>query len=434
MLPWGDLIEDFLDTIGVSLEGMRDELSGGWMFGYIEALRRAGVDVDLVCVSARVDSPLRWRHGPTGASIRLLPAARAYRALRGRLADPYAWTKLAAVGGASGAALPAALLARQLAPYCATPVARLTQVLRAEGYDALLCQEYEYPRFDVCVALGKALRVPVFATFQGGVHHLAALEGAIRPLTLRACKGVIIGPRREGERVRRRYGLGPDKIARIFNPLDVDEWAPQDRARARRELGIDQNALVVAWHGRIDIYRKGLDVLCHAWRELYQRRADTRMRLLLVGTGTDSSRLRRSIVDLRLQGVLWLDEYVLDRDRLRRCLSAADVYVFPSRDEGFPVAPIEAMASGLPVVAADASGIADIFEGGEASGGIIVPRVDAAALASTLERVLNQDGWRRQLGAQARRRAHAAFALESVGRQLRDFLATPSQASRRAEP
>jgi starch synthase len=120
--------------------------------------------------------------------------------------------------------------------------------------------------------------------------------------------------------------------------------------------------------------------------------------------------------------VLWLNEFVQDRSVIRRYLSAADVYAFPSRQEGFPVAPIEAMACGLPMVAADAPGIPDILEGGEASGGLVVPRDNAVDLALALGRLLEDKAWGRELGRRARRRVESCFSLEAVGRQLRAFL------------
>jgi glycosyltransferase involved in cell wall biosynthesis len=141
-----------------------------------------------------------------------------------------------------------------------------------------------------------------------------------------------------------------------------------------------------------------------------------------VGTGSDAEELRRRIAEVSLEGVHLVDEYVLDRRRLQRYLSAADVYVFPSRNEGFPVAVIEAMASSLPVVASDAPGVRGIIENGEASGGLIVPQGDGAAVASGLEWVRRDEGLRRELGQRARRRAENAFTPESVGRQLREFL------------
>jgi glycosyltransferase involved in cell wall biosynthesis len=416
------LIEDFLDTIGVSLEGLRDELSGGWLFGYVDALQRAGVETEVVCVSARVDRPVRWEHISTGAPIWLLPASRAYRSLRRRLADPHAWSTRQALGDIPRRSLPLGLLARHLAPYCATPLVTLGRQVRREKYDAVVCQEYESPRFDVCAGLGAVLRLPVFATFQGGNYHLTRLEDVLRPFALRVCSGLIIGSTSESQRVLQRYRLSPKKVARIFNPLDVTSWTPAEGSQARTELGIAADARVVAWHGRVDLHRKGLDVLCDAWQQLWEAHGGRRLQLLLVGTGSDADELQRRIVDTALPGVLWIDDYVLDRDRLRRYLSAADVYVFPSRNEGFPIAPIEAMACGLPVVATDAPGVRDIIEDGEASGGLVVPQSDGRALAGALDRLLVDDTWRSELGRLARRRAETAFAPESVGRQLHDFL------------
>src|SRR5215468_441043 len=89
LLPWGNLLEDFLDTIGISLETFCTEFTGSWMFGYVDALRQVGVRTVLICISARVAAPFRCVHGPTGAAISVLPAPRLYRALQGKMANPY---------------------------------------------------------------------------------------------------------------------------------------------------------------------------------------------------------------------------------------------------------------------------------------------------------------------------------------------------------
>ena len=80
------------------------------------------------------------------------------------------------------------------------------------------------------------------------------------------------------------------------------------------------------------------------------------------------------------------------------------------------------MACELPVVAADAPGVPDILEEGEISGGLVVPREDAEALASALGRVLDDISWGRELGNRARRRIEAHFSPDVIGKQLRDFM------------
>jgi starch synthase len=282
----------------------------------------------------------------------------------------------------------------------------------------MLCQEYEYPRFDVAACVGRRLRLPVFATFQGGDWQTSRIERWLRPRTLKAAAGLIIPTNTEAARVRTHYGVSEAKVARIFNPLDLGAWSLPDRRRARRDLGFAASAEIVVWHGRVDMHRKGLDVLLDAWEGVMHVRSGHAPRLLLIGTGASAGELRARVeADASIR---WIDEYVLDRDRLRRLLAAADVYAFPSRHEGFPVALVEALAAGLPVVAADAPGVPDIL-GPDPACGVIVPRGDVAAFARALGDLLDAPE-RAAMGRAARQRAEAAFALDTVGAQLKAFL------------
>ena len=422
LIDWCHLIEDFLDNLGVSFEDFRATFRGSWIFGYMEALKKAGVRPVWFCVSARVTSPWRFIHTPTDCEICVLPAPRIYRVIRRRVQNPYAFTVEKAVGQVHAVSRPFFAVLKDVAPYLTTPLRCLARELRNERCDAILVQEYENPRFDVSVLLGRMMKLPVFATFQGGQFQYSWTERLFRSSSMRMCAGLIVGPRSESDRIAARYNVPPSKITQIFNPIDVDIWRPLDRAEARAALDIPADARVVVWHGRVMFSRKGLDILLDAWDLVCRERPEIDLRLMLIGTGYDASLLRRRIDTMRPRGLLWVERFLSDRTEIRRYLSAADIFAFPSRDEGFPVAPIEAMSSGLAVVAARAPGVADIFEDGEASGGVLVPVDDVKTFGHELGRVVDDRMWCQELGRRARRRAEACFSLDAIGPRLAELL------------
>jgi len=425
ILPWSHEIEDFLDSVGLSFEQLCDGADyGGWLFGYIESLKRVGIESILVCVS-REQIMRSGVHKGTGAKIIFLPSSRFYRAVRRPMTNPYAWSSQAAYGDWSDRSFVRKFVRDRrfdTVPYLATPAWQVAKVLRAQDCQAILCQEYEYPRFDICVGLGWRMRIPVFATFQGGDFQTSGWEKWSRPIAMRRANGFIVGTASERERLRRTYGVPASKIAAIPNPLDTSAWTGLSRHDARTRIGFPATSQVVVWHGRVDIRRKGLDVLLQAWRSVTHARPACDLKLLLVGSGNDNEKLSEMIAGLNLTSVVWVKEYVRDQTRLREYLSCADMYAFPSRHEGFPVAPLEAMACGLPLVAADAQGITDILRGGEQAGGLVVPREDPDSMASALGRLLDDSALRINLGRCARERVRMEFSLNAVGSGLKEFL------------
>jgi glycosyltransferase involved in cell wall biosynthesis len=404
LLLGGDRFEDSYDKIGVSFETFRTQDAGGWVVSYVEALRWAGVRVVLFFVSAEVDAPFRFTHEPTGAPGWLLPSPRLHRKVRGA-------SERFSLGSET---------LNAVSSYMATPMWMLHRLMRDEGCNAALCQEYEYARFDLCTLLGRFTRVPVFATYQGGAPASTLLERSIRGLAVRHATGVIIGASDESLRVRKAYRVPARKIANVPNGFDARTWRPMDRTRAREEVGIPLHARVVGWHGRAQVWTKGLDVLVHAWETICKDRPDDDLLLLLIGRGRNTTELRDRIgADPRVR---WIDRFIHDRRELWAYICSVDVYTLPSRHEGFAIAPLEAMAAGLPVVASDAPGVVDLFRGGEESGGVIVPREDPGALAAALSRLIDDDELAHELGRRGRRRAETAYSLEVVGSGLRRFM------------
>ncbi|MCR5880657.1 glycosyltransferase [Phenylobacterium sp. J367] len=312
IFPWGDVIEEFLDPLGLDAEDYARRMRGGWLFGYVAALQRHGRRAVIVYASERRRRPERLIHAETGAAIWLVPGRRSGEGLaRGRpsLRAGLQWAR--------------------------TPFAGFARVLRREGCSSLLVQDYEHARFDALVALGRMLRLPVSATFQGGDLTMSPIEARVRSRTLAACQALIVPSARERERLATRYGLPAERLHAIPNPVDTETWRAEPRPAARAALGLDPDVLLVVNHGRIDIQRKGLDVLLAAWRRVAAARPTARLAIL--GSGQDHDAFAPMVA--ASPALDWRAGYVTDPPLIRRWLSAADAYVTLSRTEGMPVAP-----------------------------------------------------------------------------------------------
>ena len=245
---------------------------------------------------------------------------------------------------------------------------------------------------------------------------LSRLEACIRPRKIDLEQGVIVPSTRERERLARTYKASNLRISDIPNPIDAEEWRASSRSECRSEMGLTEQALVVVNHGRIDMHRKGLDVLLAAWSTFSD--AYPTARLVILGSGPDQAAFGEAIDRSGAKGIIWENAYSTDRPRLRRWLSAADVYVTTSRVEGMPVAPLEAMTCGLPVVASRAHGLPDIICDGEASGGLLVDCEDTAGVATALSRLAGSPELRARLGRAARTCIETRFAIPVVAGAL----------------
>jgi glycosyltransferase involved in cell wall biosynthesis len=182
------------------------------------------------------------------------------------------------------------------------------------------------------------------------------------------------------------------------------------RAEARRALGLPADAFVVGALGRL-VPVKGFDVLVAALPAVAA--AVPSARVLLVGDGPERAALQAQAAACGVGRRLHLTGATAE---IARALAACDVLAAPSRNEGMGRALVEAMALGVPVVAAAVGGIPAVVGDGE--GGRLVPAGDAAALAEALVELGVDHGLRAKLAAAAPARAEA-FSAEAAAAALR---------------
>lgn len=199
-----------------------------------------------------------------------------------------------------------------------------------------------------------------------------------------------------------------ERVRVIPNGIDAERFAPnfEARRRARAELGVPENAWVVGTVGRLSP-EKDQALLIDAMTPLL----DPLRQLVIVGDGPE-----REPLSLRIAAT-WRANFVHltgARSDIANWLSAFDVFALTSRSEGLPLALLEAMAAGLPVVATAVGGIPDLVEPGVT--GSLVAAGDRAGLEERLAWLANRPALARDMAELAQHRVLARYTTERMAR------------------
>ncbi|WP_297529675.1 glycosyltransferase [Thiohalobacter sp.] len=263
-------------------------------------------------------------------------------------------------------------------------VRRLKQTGRADLIDA----HFSFPDGRAATLIGRWLGLPVTITLRGTeVPHLRTTR---RPQLLAAWRDArhLFSVSESLRRVAIERGVPAEKIEVVGNGVDVERFHPVPRHQAREALGLPDDAEVLVTVGGL-VERKGFHRVIEVLPRLLKNH--TRLHYLIVGGATAEGdwrdRLQAQVRDLGIeQRVHFLG--ALPPDQLKNPLSAADLFVLSTRNEGWANVLLEAMACGLPVITTDVGGNAEVVCRPEL--GRIVPFGDADALARVLDEALAQ--------------------------------------------
>jgi len=233
-------------------------------------------------------------------------------------------------------------------------------------------------------------------------------------------RAVICNSRMVTQEIRRYYDVAESKLHVIYNPVDVDLFHPALRdgraaILARHAIPTDAAVFLVAIP---DAARLHVDSAIEA----FARQSGTSRLVVLLGEEAPERHVSRA----RAAGIGDRVAFVgRDADR-RSWFGAADVFVWPARYDPSPDVAFEAMACGLPVIASDKSGAAELLA--DCDAGLVYPARDVAALAAKMQSLLDP-GMRARLGPNARR-AVSSFSPAAITLQqvllYRDLLASPA--------
>ena len=187
---------------------------------------------------------------------------------------------------------------------------------------------------------------------------------------------------------------------------------PEERLEARNAFGYSPNDIVIGFLGRI-APDKGVRELIRAATTLQSN--DPRIQLALVGPieGFSRGEVRQAQNEtfITMPGLT---------DDTRSTYWTFDIFCLPSYREGFPIAPLEAQACGLPLVTTSATGCIDAVEAGVT--GLVVPPKDASALTHALTELIEDEPRRVTMGVQARVRMRVDFEASLVNKRSADFI------------
>ena len=241
---------------------------------------------------------------------------------------------------------------------------------------------------------------------------------AIEERIVREADRIIAECPQDADDLIRLYDAEPDRLTLVPCGFDPDEFSPLPTREARAKLGLDPGERIILQLGRL-VRRKGIDTVIAAAGRL-KRDHNLPTRLLVVG-GSDrepdpshSPELARLVEIARAEDVAELVTFVGRRDRkeLRDYYAAADVFITTPWYEPFGITPLEAMASGTPVVGANVGGIK--FTVRDAETGYLVPPRDPDALAERLAHFYRHPKLITSLGEQAVRRVNDLFTWSRV--------------------
>ncbi len=206
-------------------------------------------------------------------------------------------------------------------------------------------------------------------------------------------------------------GVRPSRLQVIHNGIDIERFS----CSINEEIGRRNRNQVIGTVARLTEAKDHENLLC-AFAAV--RKVEPDVCLLLVGDGELREEVESMISSLRLEDAV---EMTGKRSDIPQLLNGMDIFVLPSRREGFPVSIIEAMACGRAVVATDVGGVREIIDDGV--DGIIVPPEDHQSLAAALAQLLQDQELRNRLALNARKKVVKLFSEQTMmGKYMRLFI------------
>jgi glycosyltransferase involved in cell wall biosynthesis len=289
------------------------------------------------------------------------------------------------------------------------------------GKNVRVLHSHRYKENLLAALLARRCHVPVHVSSQHGapepftgwrgLKH-GAIQALDRQVALRATDRIISVSNELRLQLARSFP--ESKVITIHNGIAESKvFSRFTTMEAKQRLGIPADCAVIGTAGRLDPIKR-LDILLAAAKQIGNTLPNTRF--VIAGDGTEASRLQDQAASLGLdKDVLFLGH----RDDIYDVIRAMDIFVLCSDHEGLPMALLEALHLGAPVVARPVGGIAEVIRDGVS--GVWVPSAEPADLASACIALLRDDSRRNRLARAGAAVVAKEFTASHTARQMADL-------------
>jgi glycosyltransferase involved in cell wall biosynthesis len=256
----------------------------------------------------------------------------------------------------------------------------------------------------------RAARVPVVLSSKRGCHERRGFELLSAKIANVLSDRVMVNAEAVRDFVHDNEGCAKEKMVVIPSGVDTERFRPLPPAFFKSRLGLPEDVPVVGIVTRMRV-RKGVEEFIRAMARV--RETQPEVHAVIVGEGDLDPELQTLVRTLGLERQLHL---LGRRSDMPEVLSAFDLFVLSSHDEGMSNAILEAMAMEKPVVATAVGGTGEVVRHGHS--GLLVPAKDPEALAAAISEVLAQPLRAREMGRLGRRIVHEGFSAQAMVRQM----------------
>ncbi len=290
-------------------------------------------------------------------------------------------------------------------------VFQLARIIKERGIDIVHCQLHKPTVYGTLAAYmtGKNLRV---ISHVRGLNRTRTLRRKLFNWALfrRISRIIAVSNAVRDDIGRTNWMPFLDKVVTIYNGIDVKPFMDSHLTREEARIGLglpEKDAFVYGTVGRL-AETKGQGVLLTAFARVYEKYPESW--LILAGEGRLESELRALAAELNIHERVVFLGYRTD---VPVVLRACDVFVLPSIAEGLPGALLEAMATGIPVIASRVGGVPEILNNPEL--GMMISPSSVGELTTAMERLGSMDEVERNdIGKALRERVHVEFTKEKM--------------------